>query len=178
MRLFIILLIIFLLVGCVSKETGCMLVKTGINIGLPLALDSHVSSMKSTDEAKKYIDLSIATLSKTIIPKLKDGKSIVGMAQIDELLEILQKDMGYGEKMAIQTGINFVLQSQINGQNKSWDDVIFVAACFFDGILNVFQNYNFPKLKQKYLIVPTPLTFDKGFVAKWKIINNLQDFKK
>jgi hypothetical protein len=177
MRILLIALCLCLTLGCVSKETACSLVKVGVNVGLPLALDNHVVSIKSVEKSKKYIEFTKETLKKTIIPKLKDGKSIVGMAQIDELMDLLQKKMSLGEKMAIQIGVNLVLERDIKGQNKSWNDVLHVAVCFFEGVLNVFERYQVNLNRPKSIIFKQP-NMGKGFSAKWKIVKNLESFKK
>jgi len=175
MKFFIYCILLLSLLGCVSKETSCLIVKTGVNLGLPLALDNHILNMKDIN-SQKYIKITSNILRENIIPKLKNKNSHIKIEQINEFLKILQKDMSFGEKLALQTGINFIFQTQIKGKNKSWSDILYVSVCFFEGILKVFESYNFSKDKIKAIIIP--IRKDKRFIVRWKQLENIYPLKK
>lgn len=150
--LYVILLATVLCSGCALTNNGKMeldfvldidvveeLIKGGIGIGLPLALEK-------IDDAKiqKHAE-SVAMTASSILSVLEDKNVKLDNNEVNRLLEKMDKNLTLPEKHAIQTSIELVLnliRKKVKPQDQIDADIRKLLIVFFREVLDAYRVYS------------------------------------
>jgi len=164
MKTIIIILIFTVLCGCstinglISPEQQCRLLKSGGKIGI-----SYIQKQDA-----KISESSYNLIKTQIMPRLS-GKQAENLKHDDlnVILDIVNKNFGYQEKVTIQNGVDMILAwtpsiKSISEKTSTWSQLINNIKCLFQGILDGFISSQM-SIKTKITPVKNP-----NFQIKWK----------
>lgn len=127
--------------GIVSPSMQCSLLKNGAKIGIGLAGNEFVKAEQLEDHIKHVSNI----IKSQLLPKLKGKNSeSVSRADVDWVLEILNKELTNDEKLVVQGSIDLLLSWVPSVTIKSSDSVgsqfVTNLICLLEGILDGFAS--------------------------------------
>ena len=150
----VILVILFstVLAGCntldtyIPANTQCTLIKIGVKTGIKLDIGKLEVKEKNKEAIKKVI-------TKVILPKLQNKDVVVTRADIDEALELLDKELTENQKLAVQNSIELILAwSPKFPEIKSstiGSSLLRNVICLFKGVLEATINQDLSIMTRK-----------------------------
>ena len=127
--------------GVISPSMQCSLLKNGAKIGIGLAGNEFVKAEQLEDHIKHVSNI----IKSQLIPKLKGKNSeSVSRADVDWVLEILNKELTNDEKLVVQGSIDLLLSWVPSVTAKTNDSVgsqiVTNLICLLEGILDGFAS--------------------------------------
>lgn len=119
-------------------EKTCFIVRSAVNIGLPLAIENY----KGTDKLE-HIRTAV-TATEAVLTFLQTNKTALTEAALNEALETYATKLSPAERHAVQSGLSLILhlaQENVNASGHINQDVVTIFLALFSECKKVFDLY-------------------------------------
>jgi hypothetical protein len=150
--LFFVLVLLVILQGCMTVENGnqvvdvdktCAMIKVGINIGLPIAIEK-----RERDEMVLHAKEVMIVLA-DILQFLDDKKGNATLESVDKVLERLDSKLSQAERHALRSSLELsflLLKEAVDPKQLIGEKTYNILRCFLDEVREVFNTYTNPDL--------------------------------